>query len=406
MRDASRPDGAGGAQARGRWPLRRTALLDWLVGETGEESSTDRILVGLCVRLRGAGVPIARLAVHLRTDNPQWLGTRVLWRPGMIEAEVTPTDYGVLETEQFLVSPVNAIISGADEVRCLLEGGDTAVDAYPIMGDLRRQGMTDYVAWPLKHTSRLRHVISFATDRPGGFTDDELSTMADPLPVLALVTEVRLKNRLARTLLETYVGHRASERILSGSTRRGSGATVGAAILVCDLRDFTAMSETLARDDVIGLLNAFFDAMSAPIETRGGEILKFTGDGLLAVFPLSEPQACERLLDAVLEARGAMRALNVERAASGAGDLRFGIGVHSGDVMYGNIGSRARLDFTVIGPAVNVASRLEGLTKVVGRDTLFSSSFLALLGDASSLERIGTYALQGVGAPVEVFGLA
>ena len=206
-----------------------------------------------------------------------------------------------------------------------------------------------------------------------------------------------MKNRLARTLLETYVGPHASEHILNGSTRRGSGTTVGAAILVCDLRGFTAISELWPRDDVIALLNDYFDAMSDPVERHGGEILKFIGDGMLAIFPLNAPNACDELLAAVREARQGMAELNVRRVAAGMDPLGYGIGVHAGDVMYGNIGSRKRLDFTVIGPAVNVAARLETLTKEVGRDALFSSTFVGLLGDARALLPIGSHSLHGVG---------
>jgi adenylate cyclase len=152
--------------------------------------------------------------------------------------------------------------------------------------------------------------VTFATDRPGGFDDAHIAGLLKLLPVLALVSEIRVKNRLARTLLETYVGSHAGELILAGATRRGSGTTVRAAIMICDLRDFTRISDNWPRDDVIDLLNGYFDAMSEPIARHGGEILKFIGDGLLAIFPLSEPSACANLLHAVTEARQAMVALN------------------------------------------------------------------------------------------------
>ena len=202
--------------------------------------------------------------------------------------------------------------------------------------------------------------------------------------MLALVSEIRIKNRLARTLLETYVGSHAGDLILAGATRRGSGTTVRAAIMICDLRDFTKISDNWPRDDVIELLNDYFDAMSEPIARHGGEILKFIGDGLLAIFPLSQPGACANLLRAVSEARQAMTALNEKNGETGRAPLNYGIGVHVGDVMYGNIGSRSRLDFTVIGPAVNMASRLETLTKQLGKPVLLSRAF-AEPSEASSI---------------------
>src|SRR6202046_4313922 len=240
---------------------------------------------------------------------------------------------------------------------------------------MRAKGLTDYVAWPLYHTLGKRHMVTFATDRPGGFDEAQIASLLKLVPVLALVSEIRVKNRLARTLLETYVGSHASELILAGATRRGTGTTVHAAIMICDLRDFTKISDNWPRDDVIDLLNGYFDAMSEPIARHGGEILKFIGDGLLAIFPLDQPEACANLLRAVTEARQAVTALNETNGETGRAPLDYGIGVHVGDVMYGNIGSRTRLDFTVIGPAVNMASRLGNFTKQLRKTVLLSRGF-------------------------------
>lgn len=394
---ASRPNS-------GSWPQERTTVLDWLVHDTRDERLADNIFVEFCTRLRDRGVPIGRSIMLLRTNHPQWLGARFLWRPGMVQAEMRRTEYAVLEHPQYLNSPFKAIYDGSNEIRQKLDGlsGD---DEYSIYEDLRQDGLTDYVVWPLMFTLGQRHVISFAADRPGGFSVEDLTLIADLLPVFALLVEIRLKNRLARTFLQTYVGPHASEQILAGATTRGSGTTLGAAVLICDLRGFTTISELWPRDDVIALLNDYFDAMSTPIETHGGEILKFIGDGLLAVFPLSEAGAVDRAYKAVVGARANMAALNQKRAADGLDALGYGVGVHVGDVMYGNIGSKARLDFTVIGPAVNIASRLESLTKQVGRHALFSSAFVEMRGTEDGLERVGAFPLRGVGQPIEVFTL-
>ena len=268
---------------------------------------------------------------------------------------------------------------------------------------IRDRGLTDYVAWPLYHTLGKRHFLTFSSDRSGGFDDAHIAALKQVLPVLALVSEIRVKNRMARTLLETYVGAHAGDLILAGATRRGSGTTVRAAILICDLRDFTGISDNWPRDDVIDLLNDYFDAMSEPIVRRGGEILKFMGDGLLAIFPLGEPQACENLLHAVTEARHAIDALNERDKGTGRAPLNYGVGVHVGDVMYGNIGSRSRLDFTVIGPAVNMASRLETLTKQTGRKVLLSREFADLVANDFKLERVGEYPVRGFKDPIELF---
>jgi adenylate cyclase len=173
--------------------------------------------------------------------------------------------------------------------------------------------------------------------------------------------------------------------------------------MICDLRDFTRISDNWPRDDVIDLLNGYFDAMSEPIARHGGEILKFIGDGLLAIFPLSAPSACANLLRAVTEARQAMVALNENNSEAGRAPLNYGIGVHVGDVMYGNIGSRTRLDFTVIGPAVNMASRLESLTKQLGRPVLLSRAFADFVASDFNLERVGEYPVRGFNEPIELF---
>ena len=401
--EESQNSGAGTHTHRhGYWPRQRSRVLDWLVNETRPERFLDNIFGEFCQKLRQEGVPIARAIMRLRLHHPQWLGTRILWRPDMSAAEVHPIEYGVTETEMYRNSPVGALHGGLEQVRKRLEepAGD---QEYPVYAEMRRDGLTDYVAWPMDYSLGQRHVVSFATDRPGGFHDDELDLMADLLPALSLVTEVRLKNRFARRLLETYVGPHASEQILSGLTTRGSGVTISAVVMICDLRGFTNISELWPRDDVISMLNEYFDVISAPLERYCGEILKFIGDGLLAVFPLDRSTACADALMAVSEARQGMAALNERRSASGLEPLGYGIGVNVGDVMYGNIGTSSRLDFTVIGPAVNAAARLEGLTKDLGRTVLFTGRFAAMLDDRS-LRPLGSYPLRGLGEPLEVFG--
>ena len=273
----------------------------------------------------------------------------------------------------------------------------------PSMTICGREGLP--TMWRGRCTIRLANGTSWPLPPTGlgGFDDTHIAGLSGLLPALALVSEIRIANRLARTLLETYVGAHASELILAGDTRRGSGTTVRAAIMICDLRDFTRISDNWPRDEVIDLLNGYFDAMSEPIARHGGEILKFIGDGLLAIFPLDEPSACSNLLHAVAEARQAMAVLNEKNAESGRAPLNYGIGVHVGDVMYGNIGSRTRLDFTVIGPAVNMACRLEALTKQLDRKVLLSRAFADFVKADFELERVGEYPVRGFNDPIELF---
>lgn len=380
------------------------SIVEWLMTETRDERFIDNIFVKMCEKLNQAGIPVSRGTLHFRILHPQWLGARILWTRGMTEADIAPFGFGVEDSERYRNSPVNEIRSGAPVVRQRLEPAHAAsAPPYSLYDELRAEGHTDYVAWPLKHTLGKHHIITFGSDRPGGFTDDDVAALADLLPAFALVSEIRLKNRLARTLLETYVGPHASEQILAGATTRGSGVTVRAAILICDLRDFTGISDMWPRDDVIELLNGYFDAMAEPIEKHGGEILKFMGDGLLAIFPLDKTSACGDLLAAIREAQASMAALNEENVKKGHQALGYGIGVHVGDVMYGNIGSRSRLDFTVIGPTVNVASRLESLTKELKRPVLLSQAFAEMAQCQTGLENLGSYTLRGLSEPIGVY---
>src|ERR1700761_7431040 len=282
----------------------------WLTNETRDERFIDNIFAQLCIRLQRSGIPVKRASLHIMIHHPQWLGARIIWSDGMHEADIVRFDHDVRGRPEYINGPANEIHDGAAEVRENLERDPSLGRKHAVYDEMRAKGLTDYVAWPLYHTLGKRHMVTFATDRPGGFEDAHIAGLLKLLPALSLVSEIRIKNRLARTLLETYVGSHASELILAGATRRGSGTTVRAAIMICDLRDFTGISDNWPRDDVIALLNDYFDAMSEPIARHGGEILKFIGDGLLAIFPLSEPRACANLLRAVSEARKAMAALN------------------------------------------------------------------------------------------------
>jgi adenylate cyclase len=378
-------------------------VVRWLTNDTRDKRFLDSIFFELCVRLQRADIPVKRGSLHLLIYHPQWLGARIMWADGMHEAEFARIDYDVRERSEYINSPANEIYDGAAEVRENLERDPSLGRKHALYDEMRANGLTDYVAWPLYHTLGKRHMVTFATERPGGFDDAHIAGLLKLLPVLALVSEIRMKNRLARTLLETYVGSHAGELILAGATRRGSGTTVRAAIMICDLRDFTRISENWPRDDVIHLLNDYFDAVSEPIARHGGEILKFMGDGLLAIFPLSQPSACANLLRAIAEARQAMAVLNEENSETGRARWNYGIGVHVGDVMYGNIGSRNRLDFTVIGPAVNMASRLEALTKQLGRTVLLSRAFADFVESDFDLERVGEYPVRGFNDPIELF---
>src|ERR1700751_3099908 len=207
-------------------------VVHWLTNDTRDERFIDNIFAGLCLRLQQAGIPVKRASLHFLIHHPQWLGARIMWADGMHEAELARVDYDVREQSEYIDSPVNEIHNGATEVRENLERDPSLGRQHAIYDEMRAKGLTDYVAWPLYHTLGKRHIVTFATDRPGGFDDADIASLLTLLPALALVSEIRIKNRLARTLLETYVGSHAGELILAGATRRGSGVTASAAIMI------------------------------------------------------------------------------------------------------------------------------------------------------------------------------
>ena len=184
-------------------------VVHWLTNDTRDERFIDNIFVELCVRLQRAAIPVKRASLHIRIQHPQWLGARIMWEDGMREAEIARVDFDVGGRAEYIGSPANEIHDGATEVREHLDRDPSLGRKHAIYGEMRAKGLTDYVAWPMYHTLGKRHIVTFATDRPGGFDHAHISALLKLLPILALVSEIRVKNRLARTLLETYVGSHA-----------------------------------------------------------------------------------------------------------------------------------------------------------------------------------------------------
>jgi adenylate cyclase len=277
---------------------------------------------------------------------------------------------------------------------------------FPILADLRADGYTDYVIFPLVYAGSRPWAVSFCTRRPEGFTDLDLAIIGHVLPGFAGALEIMETRRTARQLLETYIGPKAGAQVLAGDILRGQGRTIDAVLWMSDLHDFTRLSNHLPLSDVISLLNRYFDLMAEPIERHGGEILKFVGDAVLAIFPLTHieedrRQAVHDAVTAASEALGALDAVNAERRAEGLEPLKTGIALHNGEVMYGNVGSSNRLDFTVIGPAVNLASRLTHLTGELDRSLVLSADFARLVD--RPLRYLGRFSLKGFDTPEEVF---
>src|SRR5579862_2134881 len=364
---------------------------------------SQEVLTELCQRLTAAGLPLWRVTVFVRTLHPQIVGRRFMWHPET-GTEVTDGSFELLERRSFLESPMMHVSNTGEALRRRLADPDCVID-YPVLHDLRAEGVTDYLVAPLHFSSGEVHFSSWATRQPGGFTDAEIEAIERIIPPMARIAEIRAWYRVAGNLLTTYIGKNAGERVLAGHIRRGDTETIHAAIWLSDMRGFTRLADRLPPHILVALLNRYFDCQVPAIVAHGGEVLKFMGDGLLAIFPIGEGADPANICAAALKAAHAARA-NVVALHAEPGedyDVRFGLALHIGDVLYGNIGSGERLDFTCIGPAVNLAARLEKLAGQLGRSIVASQEF-ARCG-ADDLVQIGRFAVAGFAEEQIAFGL-
>jgi adenylate cyclase len=376
-------------------------VVDWLVEGAHTAHQPQDVLAELCDRLMACGLPLYRVAVFVTTLHPDVMGRRFLWREGE-GVVVTEAAYGMLETDTYRRSPVPVVFRRAETIRRRLADPSCPSD-YVIVDELRAEGVTDYLIQPLPFTNGEVHAISWTTRRPSGFGDPDIAALEAVRLPLARLAEIYALRRIATTLLDTYVGRGAGERILQGRIRRGDIERIDAVILLSDLRDFTTLSDVIAGEAVIGVLNSYFDCLVPALEVHGGEVLKFVGDGLLGIVPVADdPEAaCRSALAAATEARAALMQANAERTGRGEPPLRHGLALHLGEVLYGNIGSAGRLDFTTIGPAVNLTARLETLARDLGRDLVVSSAFAKHCREP--LASLGSFQLRGFREPQEVF---
>lgn len=381
------------------------AFAAWYVHEAPRIRSSRQLVRETCERFVAHGVPLQRFVALLLMLHPDYFGVSQRWSRGNPDVKTSRGTYEIWNRPVLQNSPYGEINRGAAALRRRLTGPHAQLD-YEVLKEYVADGCTDYVIMHLPFSDEGRHAAAFATDRPGGFTVAELTFIDAMLPHMARQSELLTLRYLTTTLLDTYVGRKAGERVLTGQIRRGSGETIRAVIWLSDLRGFTTLSDRLPRDALLALLNGYFDCVGAAIEAAGGEILKFIGDAVLAIFPLGVRY------DLAVTARAAVRATERARAGltelrklPGGADLDFGVALHIGDVMYGNIGTSQRLDFTVIGPAVNLTARLEALAATLREPILVSAEIAKALGGsfASGLESVGRHSLKGMATPVEAF---
>jgi adenylate cyclase len=375
-------------------------VVDWLDRGAPPAKLPQDVLLQLCRRLVDSGIALYRAAVFVRTLHPNVAGRAFYWRADTDAVEVDEAEHAFMQTEDHLGSPLPVIVSSSAEIRRRIADPDCPMD-YPVLADLRSQGATDYLAVPLEFLNGEVHVASFSTRRPGGFTDGEIAALRRVLPPLTRVAEIYALSRKAGNILEAYLGRAAGAKVLAGQIRRGDSEELHAVIWFCDLRDSTPLADSMSRTAFLDLLNQYFECVLGPVLERGGEVLRFIGDAALAIFPIQDSvqDACLQAVEAAKAALARMQALNEARQPP----LRFGIGLHLGSVLYGNIGTPTRIEFTVIGAAANEAARIESLCKSLDTSLLLSEQVVRHL--PGSWKPLGRHALRGVGEPVALFTL-
>lgn len=390
-----------------------SGITDWLVEQGLQRTRFEHIVEGFCERLVAIGVPLWRGYAVVQTLHPMIDSVGCSWRPG----QGTKTEvhiHRMVPSADYLNSPFRRMLDeGSLTLRRRLEQGEPA--GFPVIEEFRQQGATDYLARIVgfgvdgMRDSKSGVAFSWTTTRPGGFAERDIEILEHLAPRLALALQARLGHDTAVNLLETYVGPEAGRRILAGEIRRGSLEVIPAVILYADLRGFTTVADRYEREVLVEMLNAYFDCLVPVITKHGGQVLKFLGDGLLATFPLhgEAPAAvCEHALEAAAEVLGCLRDLNQNRVEGKTPSMELDMVLHLGDVFYGNVGSADRLDFTVVGPAVNEASRIEPLCHQHDRNLLMSETFArAASGSSDRLVSIGRYALRGVRAAQSIYTL-
>jgi adenylate cyclase len=399
-----------------------TELCAWLTEAGLAGVAESDIVAGFCERSVAAGVPIDRTQVFVDTLHPVHEGRLFRW--GQDSGEAAMSEYGRTNPEVIAVAGASAydltavenwrgspffrmIQTGESLLRCRLDAA--TVNDFAVLPGLAAAGMTDYIAMITRFADE--GIIgemdgiysSWATRLPEGFDDGHIAALARAVPFLAIAIKSVSLVRMTRTLMETYLGRDAGRRVLDGRIVRGLAEEIDAVVWFSDLKGFTRITDTTP-EEVIPLLNDYSDAIVSAIHEHGGDVLKLIGDGTLAIFAAQDrAHACDAALSAALAARRKVAETRERRAAEGRPVTDMYLGLHVGKVFYGNVGSRERLDFTVIGPAVNEASRIAAMCRSVDQPVLVSAAFAAVDDMKRRLLSVGRYALRGVSHPQELF---
>jgi len=376
-------------------------IVDWLLREAPSIKTPEELTAAFARRLVQEGVAVSRLSVLIWSLHPMIAGRRYVWTRDDDKIEAFEALHeGIRTSEAYKTSPFYHVSQGRGGVRQKLDANPEEFQ-FSIMGELREQGATDYVAMPMPFSGGQINILTLASDYPMGFTTANLGLIFECSSILSRLYEVFALKGNAQGLLETYLGARTGARVLGGEFRRGDGDVIDAAILFCDLRSSTRLETELGRDTYLDLLNHFFETTTDIVNAHNGEVLKFIGDAVMAIFPVSQGQD-EAGHQAVRSSLEIVKQLS-NPEEDGFPPIECGIGVAFGDVTYGNVGSKERLDFTVIGSAANLAARLSDYGKTVGQSIVVASGVC----DDPDLNPkfLGSLELRNVTRPVEAFAL-
>lgn len=386
-------------------------FVDWLLSEAWDATTSRELTHRFIKQLNAQGMRIVHINVAIQTLHPLLAAISYRWAKGEDEITRFEASHDLMGSAQFLNSPLKPVFQGVGGVRRRIDAESVA--EYSFLGELEAEGATDYVAMPMRFSDGQINAITIATDTPDGFSVEDLGFVHEILPILSRLYEVHAKERSAATLMRTFMGKHTGERVLDGKIKRGDGEDIHAVIWFSDLRNSTPLAESMPRAEFLAYLNKFFDGMAGAVVDNGGEILRFIGDAVLAIFPIDNDdmtswgacekveKACESAVKAANSAIAAIEDTNLEQKAAGAPEIKFGIGIHIGDLTYGNIGIPERLEFTVIGAAVNEAARIEAMTKDLGVPILISNAFAQSY--RGNLVPVGKHRLRGVENERELF---
>jgi adenylate cyclase len=376
-------------------------ITDWLIGEGRFLADNAALFSTFCERVVGLGTPIDRASLHLRALHPQYRGVSRIWQPGQ-PLDERFLDHGIERTATYRESPVRVVAEERKRLEWRLDHADPL--PYPVLEELRAEGYTHYVAAPVLYASKMVSALSWATRHRGGFAIEDLRLFDEILPIYATLVEAKTLLRFMDSMLTTYVGREPARLILDGQVRRGDVRAITAALMLIDMRDFSLLSDRMSPRAVTRLLNEYFDCVFPPVRAQGGEIIEIMGDGVLAIFdqPDDGSAACNAALAAATAALAALAERN-RRKLPGAAELHAGVALHYGTVSYGNIGSGDRLDFTVIGPDVNLTSRIERLCRELDRHLIMSEAFAERLD--RPMWELGHFELRGFARMQRLFEL-